>query len=140
METRHHSSQRELELEDELAARRARSTAELREAESMAQEVIRRRDLELEKLTGEIQSALIRARREIDNTVSDDRIRMTLVESALPAIAQAFSQQFGEVRFTQIGGGDGNDPTAMIARSIAQVLEVAKSLGLRLGSATGDDN
>ncbi len=135
LETRHHNLQREAELEAERATSKIESDAALRELDSIAREAIRRRELEIERLTGEVQSGLLRAQRDIDNSISEDRIQMTLVEQSLPAMAQAFAQQFGEVKFTQIGG-EGSDPSAMIARSLAQIFEMAKSLGLRLGNET----
>ena len=133
METRHQNEMRELELVATVNRDRAHREAELREAESAAQQVLRRRELELEQLTGEMKALLLRQRQEIENTVSEDRIRMTLVEQSLPAMAQAFAQQFGEVRFTQIGGGDGADPASMVARSLGQLFELARGMGLNLG-------
>lgn len=132
LEARHQNLVREATMESELGMQRARDQMELRESESAAQAIIQRRELELQRLTGELEGVLARMRKEIDNTVSEDRIRMALVEQSLPAVAQAFSQQFAEARFTQIGGA-GADPATMIAGSIAQVLELARSLGLRLG-------
>jgi flotillin len=141
IEARHHNAVREAEMEAALGLQRVESQLALREAESTAQAAIQRRELELQGLAGELDAMLLRARKEIDNLVSEDRIRMALVEQSLPAVAQAFSQQFAEARFTQIGGA-GADPATMIAGSIAQVLELARSFGLRLGqtadSATGE--
>lgn len=133
IETRHENAMRELEYEATRQRHHAHYQAELREVESVANEAIRRRELGLEKLAGEINTALTRVHRDIDNTISEDRIRMALVEHALPAMSQAFAQQFSEVKFTQIGG-EAQDPTAMIARSIAQIFELARGLGLRIGS------
>lgn len=133
IETRHQNMLREAELEAERTKNKLENEAALRETDSMAAETIRRRELDFEQSTGEMKNALLRAQRDIDNSISEDRIRMTLVEQSLPAMAQAFAQQFGEVSFTQIGG-DGSDPSAMIARSLAQIFEMAKGLGLRLGT------
>ncbi|WP_428265245.1 SPFH domain-containing protein [Haliangium sp.] len=132
VEARHRNLVREDEMEAELALSRTQRQAELREAESAALALIRRRELELQRLTGELEAALARTHKDIDNQVSEDRIRMALVERSLPAVAGAFAQQFAEARFTQIGG-TGADPGSLIAGSIAQVLELARSLGLRLG-------
>ena len=138
LETRYTNSMRELGLAHEYATGKAENEAALREAESLARSVLERRNLELEQYSGEIRNALARAQKDIENSISDDRIRMALVERSLPAIAQAFAQQFEEVRFTQIGGGEGGDPASMVARSIAQVIEIAKSMGVSLTS--GDSN
>jgi flotillin len=132
LEARHQNLVRESQMEADLVLQRAESQMSLREAESTAQAAVRRRELELARLTGELDATLARMRKEVDNLVSEDRIRMALVEQSLPAVAQAFSQQFAEARFTQIGGA-GADPATMIAGSIAHVLELARSLGLRLG-------
>lgn len=138
IESRHMNQMRQLELDATLTAQHATREAELHEAASQAQEILRRREIELERITGELQAAVQRNQRDIENTVSEDRIRMALVEQSLPAMAQAFAQQFGEVRFTQIGGGDDNNPSAMIARSLAQILEIARGMGVNLGAARKD--
>jgi flotillin len=137
LDARHHTALREVELEGELSRARTAREAELRESESTAHEVIRRRELALEGLAGEVHAALLRAQRDIENTISDDRIRMALVEQALPAMAQAFAQQFQEARFTQIGG-EGADPASMVARALGQAFEIARSMGLRLGDAPAE--
>ena len=135
IESRHMNQMRQLELDAALTAQHASREAELREAASQAQELLRRREIDIERTTGELQSALLRSQREIENTISEDRIRMTLVEQSLPAMAQAFAQQFGEVKFTQIGGGDDNNPATMIARSLAQIMEIARGMGLNIGGS-----
>lgn len=137
IEARHQNALREAELEDELSTSRMRAEAALREAESTAQEVIRRRELELELRADEVRASATRAMKDIENLISEDRIRMTLVERSLPAMAEAFGQQFAEARFTQIGG-EGGDPAAMIGRSLAQILEIARGFGLRLGTPAKD--
>lgn len=134
LESRYTNSMRELDLSHVYASAKSQNEGALHEAESVARDVLQRRDLELEQYRGDIRNALARAQKDIENSISDDRIRMALVERSLPAIAQAFAQQFEEVRFTQIGGGEGGDPATMVARSIAQVIEVAKSMGVRLTS------
>ena len=137
LESRYANSMRELELSHGYSDAKAQNEAALREAESLARDILERRGLDLEQYRGDIRNLLARASKDIENSISDDRIRMALVEHSLPAIAQAFAQQFGEVRFTQIGGGEGGDPASMVARSIAQVIEVARSMGVRL---TGNEN
>jgi hypothetical protein len=140
LDARHHNALREVELDGELGRARLSRDAELRERESVASEAIRRRELELERLAGEMSAAMQRLQKDIDNTVSDDRIRMALVEQALPAMAAAFAQQFQEARFTQIGqiGDGGADPASMVARGLAQALEIARSMGLRLPGNSND--
>lgn len=116
-------------------AAEARADAELEETKAQAQARLRTQQLELERLGGELEVALAKARKQVEDTISTDRIQLELVTRALPAIAEAFAQQVGELRLTQIGTGD--DPSAMIARGMAQVLELARGLGLKLpGTAT----
>ena len=139
LETRYSSSMRELTLSHDYASTKGQNEAALREAESVAHDQLERRKLQQEQYAGEIRNALARAQKDIDNSISEDRIRMALVQNSLPAIAQAFAQQFEEVRFTQIGGAEGGDPATMVARSIAQVVEIARSMGLNLGGS-GESN
>jgi flotillin len=136
LETRHQNATREAELAATLAAQKARAAAELKEQESSAAAKVTQRDLELKRLAGQVQAAALRATKEIENMVSDDRIRLALVDTGLPAVASAFAQKFGEVKFTSIGTGDG-DPSAMIGKGIAQVMALVKDVGAEvLGSRT----
>lgn len=107
------------------------------EALAEAQAQLRRRQLELDRLAGELDNALALARRRVEDTVSPERIQLELVTRALPAMAEAFAQQIGELRLTQIGTHD--DPSSMLARGMAQVIEVARGLGLRLPGTDGRD-
>jgi hypothetical protein len=50
-----------------------------------------------------------------------------MVETGLPALASAFAQKFGEVKFTSFGG-DSADPSAMIGKGIAHVMELVKTV------------
>ncbi|MCB9701161.1 MAG: hypothetical protein H6711_04675 [Myxococcales bacterium] len=133
IETRHQSELREAELAALLAARRAEDEAALAEGRSVAEGKIRERHLALERLANEVAAGVARAQREVDNLISDERIRLTLAQEALPALAGAFAQKIGEVRLTQIGG-DAADPSAMIARGIGQAIEVARAFGLGIGA------
>lgn len=128
LEVKHQNAVREAEMAANLHAQKARSVADLKELESAAAAKVQARELDLKRLAGEVQTALARANREIENFVSDDKIRLTLVETGLPALAAAFSQKFGEVKFTSFGG-DAADPSAMIGKGIAQVMELVKTVG-----------
>lgn len=118
--------QQQAERRDAQAAADRSHTDAAAEAEAQ----LRRRQLELDRLTGELDNALALARRQVEDTVSPERIQLELVTRALPAMAEAFAQQIGELRVTQIGTGE--DPSAMLVRGMAQVIEVARGLGLRL--------
>jgi flotillin len=121
-----------LRQEQEAARRRAQAAADQahEDAAAEAQALLRRRELELERLAGELAAALALAQRRVEDTVSPERIQLELITRGLPAIAEACAQQIGELRVTQFGSGD--DPTAWLTRGMAQVLEVARALGLRL--------
>lgn len=82
-------------------------------------------------MAGELAAALALAQRRVDDTISPERIQLELVTRAMPAIAEAFAQQIGELRVTQIGCS-GDDSTAWLARGLTQMMEVARGLGLRL--------
>jgi hypothetical protein len=111
-----------------LHTQKARAVAEMKEQESIAAAKVQQRELEMKRLAGEVGAAITRAQKEIENLVSDDKIRLALIETGLPAVASAFAQKFGEVKFTSIGG-EGGDPSAMIGRGIAQVMTLVKQVG-----------
>jgi flotillin len=134
LEARNATAQREAELAAQLAMSKAKAQAELKDVESASHAKLRERELQLERLAGEVQAAVARAAREVENLVSDDRIRMALVETGLPALAGAFAQKFGEVKITAFG--DGADPSAMVARGIGEVLSLARTIGSDLLSGT----
>jgi flotillin len=102
------------------ARRRAELDAELRAR-------LRREELELERLTAEQANVRLAATRAIENTISDDRIRLALVERALPKMAEALGQGLSDVRITQIGTAAG-DPVAMFGGALASVVELGRTL------------
>ena len=116
----------EMERTEQLARlEMERQNAEVRVA-------LRERDLALERLAGDTANAIALGARNVDNTVSEEAIRREFVQTSLPQIAAAFSQNFGEMRFTNFGGSgaDGGDPLTFVAKAFAQVIEVAKSAGI----------
>jgi len=131
IEARHLNATREAELSAALAAQKARTAAELKEFENIAAAKVQQRELEMKRLAHEVQAAALRATKEIENMISDDRIRMALVDTGLPAVAAAFAQKFGEVKFTSFGG-DASDPSALIGKGITQVMTLVKDLGAEL--------
>ncbi|MEZ4449403.1 MAG: SPFH domain-containing protein [Nannocystaceae bacterium] len=133
-ESRAAAARREAELEALLAQQKAEAKTGLDEAESAARARIRQRELELEEVAGKVAAAVARGKKEVENLISDERIQMALVREALPALAGAFAQKIGELRLTQIGG-DAADPSSMVTRGIAGVLEVARGFGLGIGGA-----
>lgn len=124
LESKHATAQREAELAASLALGKAKAAGELKELEAAAAGRLKERDLQLERLAGEVKAAVARAAREVDNLISDDRIRLTLVEKGIPALAGAFAQKFGEVKITSFG--EGADPSTMVARGIGEALSLAR--------------
>ncbi len=122
-------TQAKIELDRaELAAR-----LESERAESEAKSALEEKRLAIVKLEGETRNDLALGSRQIDNLITEEAIRRDLVTKTMPAIAEAFAQNFGEMRFLQMGGnGDGQqaDPLSFIARAFAQVMEVAQQAGL----------
>ncbi|MGB1016987.1 MAG: SPFH domain-containing protein, partial [Nannocystaceae bacterium] len=133
LEARHQQSKREVELEAELELLRLQAELQRKETGSAATMIREQRDLELTRLTGEVTNHLELARKQTENLISEGTIRMAMVEKALPAIATSFAQKFGEVKFTHFGGDASQaDPTTMITRSLMQVFEIAKGVGVDL--------
>jgi hypothetical protein len=127
IEAKHQNNAREAELAAFLHAQKARSIAELKELESA-------RGRQGAAAGSRDQAGRRRGaggagprQPEIENFVSDDKIRLAMVETGLPALASAFAQKFGEVKFTSFGG-DSADPSAMIGKGIAQVMELVKTV------------
>lgn len=117
-------------LELERTEQQARLEMDRANAEQRAQ--LRERDLAVERAAGETVNAIALLAKQVENTVSEEAIRRDFVQTALPQIAAAFTQNFGEMRFTQFGGGgeNGGDPLTFVAKAFAQVIEVAKSAGI----------
>jgi hypothetical protein len=72
---------------------------------------------------------------EIEQMLAQGRVLHNLVTHGLPQIAEALSQTFGTVNYTQIGndgsGGTGG-PLQAVPAAIAQLLALARSFGLEL--------
>lgn len=134
-ELEHWQAQSKIELERSMTE--AQLAKERLEAEAWAAR--REREVALERLAGDSANELALGARQIENLISDEAIRRDMVLKALPALAEAFAQNFGEMRFLQIGDGgkDGADPLAFIGKAFAQVMEIAKASGLKLGEGNG---
>lgn len=127
------NAKRQAELELEIAQTRSTAQASQRESESVAATILKRRELEHARLSGETANALARLEKELENTVSEARLRLALVE-ALPQIAGSLSPKVHEMRVTSIGV-DGSNPATLVTGALAQLMELLRSLGLDLGRA-----
>jgi flotillin len=124
---------RQAELEQAtLEARLGRAQLE---AEANAQTV--RLRLETDRAVGELQTALRRGEREVENLLPDQRLRYELVTTTLPAIARAFAESLGPVHLTQIGGATDGKGFSFLAEAFAQVLAVARASGVDFGGLLG---
>jgi len=103
--------------------------ATLRELASVANEAITRREVALRRLGGEVDNVLAEDRRRIENLVSEESIRLAMVEKALPALAANLAPDIGELNVTSMGDG-GVDPTSMVMTGVSQLLTLARSLGV----------
>jgi len=124
---------RQAELEQ--AALEARLERTQLEVEATAQTT--RLRLETERAVGELQAALKRADREVENLIPDQRLRYELVTRALPEIARAFAESLGPVHLTQISGGGDGKGLGFLAEAVAQVLAVARGSGVDLSGLLG---
>lgn len=128
LETSQHAlSRREAEMEAELARERATAATELAEAESVAAARLRERELELERRVQDLENDRQAQRHALLNDVSAARVQQLLVEKGLPALAEAFSQDIGELRITNLGG-DATDPATMVTRGIGSALELLRAM------------
>ncbi len=140
-EQRETLAQREL-LMTQQANARAEQEAELALSEEMqeAQLKQRSREIELRKIEGQLQNELAKMAKAVDNTISEEALRLALIQQALPKVAEAFAQSYGEVHLTNIGGASGQqDPVTMIMAAMSQVFQVGKTMGLQLPEPTTDD-
>lgn len=128
-------AQRELLAQESLAAARA---------EVRRREVERQRELEVlerarqapmlearlaeRRAEAELEQVLAEARHKLTGEVSEARLREILLVETLPKVAEAFAGPMEGAHLYSFGG----DPTAAIAQAVAQVLSVAKTVGLSL--------
>ena len=131
---RHEEVVTENEREAALREHKQRAMAALRELTSVANEVISRREMALRKLEGEVDNVLAEDRRRIENLVSEESIRLSMVEKALPALAANLAPEIGELNVTSMGEG-GVDPTSMVMTGVSQLLTLARSLGVSVDRA-----
>jgi hypothetical protein len=110
----------QMEIIAEVAdARRRIAQAELNIAEIVIRQTALTQDLELARL---------RANREMENSISQPLIELTVAQK-LPELAAAFQQNMGQVNVTAV---DGANPFAFVASAVEGVLGLARSAGLKM--------
>jgi flotillin len=87
-------------------------------------------EIEMRKtsLTQELELTKARTMREVENTVSQEVIQLTVAQQ-LPQLAAAFQQKMGEVHITSV---DGANPFGYIASAVEGVMGLARSAGLTM--------
>jgi len=120
------------EAEDALAAERAQRTLELQKNEAASRGEVRRLELELARLEGEMRTALAARQREVENTISFAKLQSDFVNTALPEIAQVMQQQFGKI---EVIAGAGENPFNFLVHAFEGVMDIAKRGGLSLDGA-----
>jgi hypothetical protein len=122
----------ERRIEAERALQKARAArdqealdAEIQlEAERTRASVDRAREgLALTEATGKSENVLLREKKEIENLVSEESLRVVMMREALPAIAEAFAKGIGDVRLYSFG--EHANPSSLIAGAIGEVLRLA---------------
>jgi hypothetical protein len=121
-------------IEHERQAMLARQATELEVARKQADLSLelRHRDAETKDRENQLDFAHQRRMAEIEQMLAQGRVLHDLVTQGLPQIAEALSQTFGTVNYTQIGDGGTGGPLQAVPQALAQLLALAKSFGLEL--------
>lgn len=128
------SAQAALEIEHDRLHKLARQAAELEVAKNQADVSIelRRRDAEAKEFENQLDAAHQRRMAELEQMLAQSRAMHSLVTQGLPQIAQALSQTFGTVNYTQIGGDGTGGPLQAVPAALAQLMALARSFGVEL--------
>jgi regulator of protease activity HflC (stomatin/prohibitin superfamily) len=113
----------ELEIEHDKAVKLAQA--------SLAVE-LRKRDADEKEYENQLEAAHQTRMAEIEKALAQGRVLHNLVTHGLPQIAEALSQTFGTVHYTQIGGSGEGGPLQAVPTALAQLIALAKSFGLEL--------
>jgi len=127
-------------IEHERLSRLARQAAELEAARKQADLSLelRERDAQMKEHENQLEALHQKRMAEIEQQLAQGRVMHNLVTHGLPKIAEALSQTFGTVNYTQIGDGNGG-PLQAVPAALAQLL-VARSFGLDLPRARDTDD
>jgi hypothetical protein len=119
----------------------ARQAAELEVARKQADLAIelRNRDAEAKEHENQLEAVHQRRMADIEQLLAQGRLLHNLVTHGLPQIAQALSQTFGTVNYTQIGDGGTGGPLQAVPAALAQLLAIARSFGLEIPRARDSD-
>lgn len=93
---------------------------------------LRKRDADEKEYENQLEAAHQTRMAEIEKALAQGRVLHNLVTHGLPQIAEALSQTFGTVHYTQIGGSTEGGPLQAVPAALAQLIALAKSFGLEL--------
>ena len=93
---------------------------------------LRKRDADEKEYENQLEAAHQTRMAEIEKALAQGRVLHNLVTHGLPQIAEALSQTFGTVHYTQIGGSGEGGPLQAVPAALAQLIALAKSFGLEL--------
>jgi flotillin len=119
----------ELSHTRELEQQRQAAQLALREAQVEAELAQRRREAEARAYDNELEVVHQRRLAELEQLLAESRVLRELV-AALPKMASAMAPHAQTLHLTQIG--DGKGPMDALPSAVAQILAVARSLGLQL--------
>jgi hypothetical protein len=133
LEAVHAQSQLELAQQRSIEADRQMAEHERARAQAEVSIELRRRDAETKDHESVLEAQHQMRLAEIERTLAQSRVMHELVTQGLPRIAEALSQTFGTVHYTQIGNGDGTaGPLQAVPAALAQLLALARSFGVEL--------
>ena len=115
------------EASDALAAEHAARAAELSKSDAATRSEVKRLEMELTRLEGELKAGLMARQREVENTISMEKLQSDFVNRALPELAKVFQQQFGKV---EIIAGAGENPFGFLVHAFEGVMQLAQKGGL----------
>jgi hypothetical protein len=115
------------ETSDALAAEHASRAAELSKNDAATRAEVKRLEMELARLEGELKTALAARQREVENSISLEKLQSDFVNRALPELAKVFQQQFGKV---EIITGAGENPFGFLVHAFEGVMDLAQKGGL----------
>ena len=129
-------------IEHERQSKLARQAADLEVTRKQADLTLelRQRDAETKEHENQLEAVHQRRMGEIEQMLAQGRELHNLVTHGLPKIAEALSQTFGTVNYTQIGDGGSGGPLQAVPAALAQLLAIARSFGLDVPHARDSDD
>lgn len=112
---------------DAIAAEHAARSQELAKNEAASKAEVKHLEMELTRVEGELKAMLMARQREVENTISVEKLQSDFVNRALPELAKVFSQQFGKV---EIITGANENPFGFLVHAFEGFMDLAHQGGL----------